>query len=657
MMHNPSRHSRAAGEAPHSADFDAERPDGSPRPAIPERAWHVIAGALLGVSMLLLLRRNWGIDHDAALYLGQGLALRWPGIFGQDLFFLHGDQGRYTVFPWLLAHTFDIVDPAQLFLWGGLAGVLLFAVASWYCLSVMVPAPQRYWAWLGVLCLPTGYGVTGVFGYAEPFLTARPMAESLGLLALGLLARRRLGMAFGALALAAVLHPLQAIGILLVAWAWLAPQDRRWLHAAWTVIPVAVLAFAGIEPFDGLLRQVDPPWMDELRAFNGQVFVAGWTVHNQGLLLLDALILAYGRRILHGPLGGWCAAALAGLVLGTSASLLLVDGLSLVLPAGLQLWRVGWVAHLFAMAVLACLLHRDLLARDAPRVSLLALVALLAWSTATLWWMPFVLLYAAWPRLKRVVRPRMQALLGCLFTLGVAALVVQHFAVELVEFRVAGYRWDQHAFDRRVLALPVLALGLPLLAAWLWSRLPRGIQPAVAAIVLGPLVMVAAMRWDARSTVTRAVEANSFHSGLFGVVLPEDAQVFWDRQGLVGPWLALKRADYFSPQQLSGLVFSRSTALEARIRMQRLEVLSWDSRACQEPSRQIDLRQPCHISDEGMRQACAPVPGVGPDYLVLPYRQPQRFLGAWEIVDPVTGRVAETFWLYSCADVNVELGA
>src|SRR5690606_25911611 len=103
------------------------------------RAIDTITGAMFGVAMLLFLHRNWGIDHDAALYLGQGLVLRWPEIFAHDLFFIHGNQGRYTLFPWLLAQTFDSFDPAHLFLWGGLAGLLLFAAAAWYCLAVLLP--------------------------------------------------------------------------------------------------------------------------------------------------------------------------------------------------------------------------------------------------------------------------------------------------------------------------------------------------------------------------------------------------------------------------------------------------------------------------------------------------------------------------------------
>ena len=35
-----------------------------------------LAGGLLGIAMLLLIHRYWGIDHDATLYLGESLRQR-----------------------------------------------------------------------------------------------------------------------------------------------------------------------------------------------------------------------------------------------------------------------------------------------------------------------------------------------------------------------------------------------------------------------------------------------------------------------------------------------------------------------------------------------------------------------------------------------------
>lgn len=610
---------------------------------------------MLGVTMLLLLHRNWGIDHDAALYLGQGLLLRWPEIFGNDLFFLYGGQGQYTLFPWLLAQTFDTVDPARLFFWGGFAGLLLFAAAAWHCLAALLPRTQRYWAWLGVLCLPSMYGVTTIFSYAEPFLTPRPAAEALSLLCIGFLARGRMAIAFVCLALAGLLHPLQAIAAALVIWPWLLMQDRRWLHAAWLALPIAALALMGVEPFDGLVRRIDPAWMAELRAFNGQLFLTGWADRNLMLLLFDALVLGYAWRVLRGAFGAWCVAALAGLALGLGANLVLVDGLQLVLPAGLQLWRVDWVAHLFAMAALAALLYRHVQAKDMTRAALLTLTTLLVWTIGHVVWLPFVLLYACWPKLHRVMRPGLVAMLGWLFALGAAGLLVRHVATELIAFQLAQYRLDQYAFDRRLLIFPLLALGLPLVGAWLWKRLPGKPMQLLAIVALCPLLAVAVIRWDARTAQAHAIEENAFHSDLFGVEIPEDAQVFWDRMGLVGTWLGLRRADYFSPQQLSGVAFSRNTATDGRQRLARLRPLLKDSSACRLSTLPLEERARCRISDESMRAACGPGAIEGPDYLVLPYRQPQPSLGTWAVTDPATGAPVITFHLYRCEDVMAGL--
>jgi hypothetical protein len=470
-----------------------------------------------------------------------------------------------------------------------------------------------------------------------------------------LLARGRRALALACLALAGLLHPLQAIAAMLVAWPWLVMQERRWLHAAWLAVPVALLAWAGIEPFDGMFRQFEPAWLAELRAFNGQLFLTRWSEANWVLLLFDALVLTYAWRALQTPFGRWCAGALAGLALGLGANLVLVDGLHLVLPAGLQLWRVDWLAHLFAVAALAALLYRDAHAKEAARALLLVLAALLAWGISRWLWLPFALLYAFWPNVSGLVRPRLARVLCGLFALGIVLLLIRHVATELIGFQVAQYRLDQYAFDRRVLMFPLLALGLPLLGAYLWNRMPGKTMRLLAIAALCPLIVVAALRWDARDATTRAIEEHAFRSDLFGVPLPEDAQVFWDRMGLVGPWLALRRADYFSPQQLSGLVFSRNTALDARARLERIHPLLQDSLACQANTLPVEKRRHCTISDESMRRACGPGPDIGPDYLVLAYRQRQPSLGTWTVIDPITRVPVIAFHLYRCDDVMAQL--
>ena len=608
-----------------------------------------LAGILLGLALVLLIHRYGGINHDAPLYMGQALRERWPEIFAHDLFFAHGSQGSYTLFPWLLGLSFDWIDPPNAFLWGSLAAILLFAAAGWYCLSGLLPRGQRYWAWLGVLCLPSMYGRTIIFSYHEPFLTPRPIAESLCLLAIGLLARGRYALAIASLACAGVFHPLQAIAAILIIWPWLVMQDRRWLHAVWGAIPILLLAFAGIAPFGGLLRVLDPAWLSDLHAYTGQLFLSDWGESDFTTLVIDVLLLVYAWRTLRGtPFGTWCTAALAGLTLGMSANLILVDWLHYVLPTGLQLWRAHWLAHWFAMATVALLLHRDIAARNLPRAACMGLALLLAWGTSWLW-IPFALLYAAWVPISHRVQPRMQLLLGILFVLGMLFILASHVANEYIPFRMAHFRLELYAFDRRVLAFPLVALGLPLLGLGVWNGFGRQGRRLLLIGALCPLVLLAAARWDARSPITLAVEQSAFRTDLFGKPLPKAAQVYWDDDTLVGTWLVLQRASYFSPRQLSGLVFNEGTAEDARGRLSRIYPLLEQSRECQ--SRPYLQREHCRISNDRLIRACAPGPVTRPDYLVLPYRQSMPSLGSWAIMDPATGNPALTYRLYGCREI------
>jgi len=610
----------------------------------------VLAGAGLGLVALLLIRRYSGINHDSVLYLGQGLMQRWPEIFGNDLFFIHGSQDRYSIFPWLLGKALAWSDAPALFLWGTLVSSLLFFAASWFCLRSLLPAGQRYCAWLGVLCLPSFYGMVSLFSYGEQFLTPRPIAESLSLVCIVQLVRGRWAGAAACLLLASAFHPLQALATFLIVWPWAVMQDRRWLHLAWLAIPLFALAGMGVAPFGDLLRQADPEWLARLRGNTPQLFITEWSAFDLRMLAFDALLLGYASVALRGPFGRWCVAALAGLAIGFGASLVLVDGLNLVLPAGLQLWRAHWLAHWFAMAAFAAILFDIVIARDRSRALLLVLVALLAWGTPGWTWILLALLYAAWPRISSPGHPRLKVLLAWLFGLGIAILTVSHAMSEWTWFKLSHYRLDLYAIDRRLLAFPLFALGLPLLGVFAWRRSQAaGRWLLVCALV--PLLAVAASRWDARSPYNRAFEQNTFKPGIFGTPLPDDAQVFWDGEMTVAPWLVLGRASYYSGAQLAGGAFSRDTAMDGLARSERMMALMLDSLACQDRSRPYEERVRCHISDSAMHKACGPGRNKGPDFLVLPYPQPQRAAGIWTIMDPVAQEPAVTYRLFRCSDV------
>lgn len=607
-----------------------------------------IAGALLGLAMLLLIRRYSGIYHDSILYLGQGLLHRWPEIYGNDLFFLHGGQDRYSLLPWLLGMSFRWFQPPAVFLWGTLASLLMFAAASWYGLRRLLAGRQRYWAWLGILCLPSIYGVVSIFAYNESFLTSRPVAEALCLLAIGCLVRSRWWLAGLCIGIAGLFHPLQAIAAILIVWPWAVMQDRRWLYALWTIVPILMLAFAGIPPLDGLLRSFDPEWLAAART-SRQLFVSSWALGDYKVLAFDVFLLAAGCRFMSGQWRQWCMAALAGLALGMGASLLLADGLQLVLPTGLQLWRVHWLAHWFAIATLAALLFRHVQERDAGRALILLLAAQLAWGETALGVVWMVLLYLVWPQLVTPPRERLRGLLTWLFGLGLLLLFVNHASNEWKWFAATGYRVSQYPIDIRLLLFPALALALPLLALAAWQRAkPR--SRILLAIAMLPLLVVTAWRWDARRPLTLALERNASKTDVFGPALPASAQVLWFPESLVGTWLVLGRASYYSESQLAGQIFEASTFRDGRERWKRMQPMIDQLHACAERDRAAGRMRSCEIDPMALLQACNASTPQAPLYFVLPYRQRLAELGQWQPTDQQQQPVSPRLWLYGCSN-------
>jgi len=617
-------------------------------------AINLVAGGMLAAAMLLYLRRYVGINHDAALYLAIALKDRWPVIFSKDLFFAHGSQGSYTLLPWLVSRLFDWASPATIFLTGSLISLLAFAGAGWFFLRSLLPPQQRYWALLGVLCLPSSYAVIRIFSYGEPFLTSRPLAEAFCLLGVGLLTRRRLLATGLCMLTAGLLHPLQALGACLVAWPWLIAQDRRWLHALWLSLPVAALAWVGVPPFSSLFQSFDPQWLAVVQEFTGQLFLTSWHVQDFNALAFDVVILALARKTLPQPMSGWCTAGLAGLALGLLATLILADGLHLVLPTALQLWRAHWLAHLLAMASIAALLYRDIQSSTLPRAFCLGLAVLLVQGPAWVW-IPLALLYAFWPRLFGGQPSRIQQVIGVVCVLGMLALLAIYVANEWLPFRMAHYRLELYAIDRRLLAFPLLALGLPLLGITLWERSSVKLRMVLLLGALLPLTALGIDRWDWRPPMARLVESGHMTAALFGPEIPRQAQVFWPNDIYPTVWMGLHRAEYFSTRQIAGVVFNRATFPEARQHLDRILPIIQEDLFCQgQPQAQ---RERCQLDDDAMRNACQPGPTRRPDYMVLPYRQPQQSEGHWDFIDPATGKPAVSYWLYSCAQVMQDLDA
>ena len=110
---------------------------------------------------------------------------------------------------------------------------------------------------------------------------------------------------------------------------------------------------------------------------------------------------------------------------------------------------------------------------------------------------------------------------------------------------------------------------------------------------------------------------------------------------------------YVDPEQ-AVLDEVNGTIADARARLARIEPLIQESMRCQDGSH-ADPGVACHVSNESMRLACRPGKTKRPDYIVLPYRQPQHPLGSWSIIDPEGQTPAITFWIYGCAEIMADL--
>lgn len=492
-----------------------------------------------------------------------------------------------------------------------------------------------------------------MFKYNEPFLTPRPLAESLCLVAIGLVALKRHALAALALVAAGLLHPLQTIAVLPLLYCYAVRLDRRWLHLAWLAVALLALAWPlrSHLPLDPFLV-IDDIWLIILKDNTGQLFLRNWAPESFQAIALALVILGYATTRTRPSLAPLCAAAAVGLVLALTASFLLVDTLQLALPTGLQLWRAHWITHWLAMAMAATLAWQDVHARDVPRALLLMLVLLLTRNMVGFAWIVLIGLYIAWPKLiAQGTVARLRPVLGWLFAIGIATLFASYMLLEWGRFHMAHYRLDLYAIDRRLLLFPLVPFGLSLLGFLLWQRIGKPTRVAVIALALLPLTAIAALRWDARPPLVLATERHANTPDIFGTPLPQDAQVFWLQWGVLETWLVLNRASYYSPYQVAGQIFNRDLSFDANRRAAHLSPLMLDEIACEDLARPERDRALCKISNEGLHRACAPPTGRGPDYLVLPYRQSQAARGTWSIEDPMTGENIITWRLYACTDL------
>lgn len=613
--------------------------------------------------LLVYLRPYHGIRHDSVLYLGQAL-LRWqPEQFSTDLFFAYGGQTDYTVFPWVMAWLLQRFTAAELFLALTLLGLFLFLAASYALLRQLMTSEYRLVALLALLILPSGYGGRYVFSYAEPFFSARSMAEPLVLFSLAawLANRHLLSVLLGVCAFA--LHPLQALILPLLAYAAAIWKDRRWLHLIWLALPFFFIGDTntGLAVIDRIFARYDSEWHGWISKVNAQTLLYEWQYPAWAFWLTDLFLGWLIIQRATGALRDVARFALLATILGMLATLVLTDMSWNVLATGLQLWRAQWLLHWLAMASVPWLLileYRDT-GKITPRWALLlAIVAvgmpLMSTGMASLAVLFMIPLYLTWHRAEKNIGGSTRRLLA-VFPYVLMALILMRYGLSiLATLEKTGRAREAVRPEFLLFSYPMICSSLLAGGLWLWRRFPsaRSLLTAFLAV----LVFHAAWEWDRRSTWTRYIESAQYSLDRFGVTLETAAQVFWEGE-LLAPWLVLNRPSFFNGHQSAGILFSRATAAEVNRRHERMQPY-------------IVQRGICHVVneltrnqiDQGLGQAqCIPdveifkgicSPG-GPDYLVLEEKLPFPVLGSWSIIGGIKGDQPITYWLYRCRDIQI----
>jgi hypothetical protein len=625
-----------------------------PLRATNNKAWILSTGASIAfiLSCILYLRPYHGIRHDSILYLGQALLTLNPIQMQGDLFFVYGGQANFTIFPYIFGELLRQFPAGDTFATFTLVGMVMFSLASWALACKVFPVRFHFWCVVAVLVMPAGYGARYIFAFAEPFLTARTLAEPLALLAVAAaLGGRWAGCAL-ALVVGFVLHPLQTIPAVTVAFLIAIKVNGRVRYVGVAAALLLLLSLTNESWRTSALLVFDAEWLEWASDASPYAFFLKWRAADWCHLLTDVFLVVLTARIRDERVK--TVARLLLLVTSTSlcATFIFADVLNLVFPTGLQFWRALWIFHWFALASIPLHIARLYGAGVAERPRLTMLLAIIIigapiGSASTPWpALPIMALYVLWPYFRHQIGSVVAKALVIALCLGVA-LHFMRFAILMlatgsVGAEAAGYPPAIFVIGRH----PLVVGAIVIMAHYAWSRSGvRQRQALAAAMMMATLPGLAS--WDSRDVQQRFLELSQGYNRAFGQELLPGGQVIWTDH-LLPTWLVLNRPNYLSAWQMSGLLFSRKTAEEAEARAKVLESFGKAHVACMSSRSIMPNTDECPISQDVLKETCRGAQGKL-SYVVMPYLLESGSVGMWSIPAAANGAGPITYHLYPCS--------
>jgi hypothetical protein len=532
----------------------------------------VAALVLMIVTIWLLLRGYHGILGDGQLYAFQALARIHPHL-AADLYLQNTSQDRFTIFSPIYAWFIEFLGLENS------ARLLTLVFTAWFLAgawAVVRMLASRDGAWLAVaflLIVSGSYGGSGVFRFAEEFLTARLPAEALIVTSLACYfgGLKRLAIVIATTAL--FVHPLIALPGLLLLICLSVPTRTSVLGAIACVI-VALLISGGatrLPRVSDLFPLLDPAWLNVVQERSQFLFLQLWSFRDWELNARPFFYLAFISLVVQDVrIRKACSAAaivgVAGLAVAFVAS---VIGPVAILVQG-QAWRWVWIAVFVSALLTPAAILQIWQDKDYGPLCAILLISGLTLpvdgtacvSLAMVFWLlkPHINVRAVrhlrWISVAPIIA--IAAWVSDQSWESVASSMHSSIGLGAVQLR--------DIFGLRIATVTAAAL------VWWCIRNSRGAWlPAVLSGALLTLSIFALpVAFKQSRTVASSRDIAEFSD--WERAIPQESTVLVTPSRDVGTfvWFTLQRPNYLAVDQSAGAVFSRATALEVQRRSQVL---------------------------------------------------------------------------------------